>query len=1548
MKRVICTILLVLFVFAVQAQIGSFKLVVSDTVKSKDYRFIQLPNYSVYNAFQNITSGDENLATPPGTTAQRPIVPSGKIVLRFNTDSNALEYGNSAGVWKILGTSTTQTIDTSSIANFGLKTKAMFSGTSPILYNGVTGNISIQQSNSSQGGYLSQADWIVFNSKLSDPGSNGILVRTAPGTLASRQLVAASTNISLVNPNGVSGNPSIDINDTLLLRQLQLPYIPAAAPYADSVLFLNRSTGFLEVRPVLAGGGGSTAYGTNGLSKTVDSIQLGQAIGAVGNPANLSSEREIPLNGFRIGLSGTGSFGIGTATPSYSYKMTVQASGSTGGINVSAATATGINVSSTNTGIVAFSNTGTAVIGTSSGGAGTYAVVGGGGIGGAGGKFSTTVSGGDANTTILELERNTTGPGSSNGAGFNILFKNPLSIGTTSESGRITNYFSNFNSGVQSSAFGFHLVNNAVSARKALLASTGQWTWDGYGTTTFQTVDTSYNTLVVDGSGNIFKRAGSNTTSNPNLDQVLALGGRLSANKSVSMGHKRWDLDSAALRLRAVDSPAISIDLAKAGVLLQFNKPEGVARTYPGSTPFKFIMENVTDDVPTERNNPVKWGPNINRADSNNAPGVWYSMEPNYRPGGARWIENHLEVSLPNGTLHNSRLFSSTFKRGVGDSIESSENQWDFRGTQWNFMNLTSTVGYVGMGVGSLNVNNTTAGPTDFSITNGSDESHFSIAPGTSTLTYSGPLFQMQGNLNTSVINNNSTERAGIRFIGDGGVTGYIIKYNSAWGAQPDLANAMVFTAANSNQLETSLALKNNGTAWLGDITAYTTGSQKVNISGTLAARGIGKATTAPEILVRTSDSTIRAMDTADLRTVMGIGSGGGQSEMSITGDGTSGNKFKLTNDNATPGINKIYGTNYSGTKGFVAPDVAWYNLIKGGADNTGATDCSDIIRNAQSAGYKTIYLPEGTFTIASTVQLKDSVVIRGAGRGRTIIKVPASTEAFKASFALGGNLAQLQDFTFKGTLGGSGQQGIVIDSAFGIIINNLGSDSVGGFVIDVKNNGLLVDAGYTFGNQITNCFFRKGSGGVKFGIRAEYNILSSTTIVNTTYGIYNNGGNNRIIGCNSSENSYGIYVDAGANDAHEPVIGCTFNHSGTDNVYVTGILNGIDFIGCEIFVGNIAILNSDGVSFNGGTIAVTSTTCTNSPNTTFNGVRILSGFPTFTGNRPEVIQSVGGNTRLNSLDTDNTPPSTSGTTKMVITDANGQLSFDNIPAGATTLYTGDGILPSDRNVGSGGFTLRVTGNNASDTIMTVVNSGTSGIGSYIYGDLRALDVQSPNLGMTVYGGTQGMQTKSGTNEALFAQSDGMRAAKFVTNLSGTNTTDEILNIQRAVASGVGANGIGAAITLSAENTSGSQVTTAQWIGKLTTATAGAEVSEISMVGVNNSSTGTVLKIGGDGALTTFGKRIVSVVTSAAGTLTIGNAEAYIFNGTTTTWTLPAISGTTGYKYIIKNIGSGAITLNSSGGGNDIYDTVAVNTLSIASNSSVTLISNGTYFTVIH
>jgi len=67
----------------------------------------------------------------------------------------------------------------------------------------------------------------------------------------------------------------------------------------------------------------------NGLSVSGRNVQLGQSVGTAGNPAAFLNNREIPMNGFNLSLSGTGKFiagrttddGVGTIqnTGAYSY-----------------------------------------------------------------------------------------------------------------------------------------------------------------------------------------------------------------------------------------------------------------------------------------------------------------------------------------------------------------------------------------------------------------------------------------------------------------------------------------------------------------------------------------------------------------------------------------------------------------------------------------------------------------------------------------------------------------------------------------------------------------------------------------------------------------------------------------------------------------------------------------------------------------------------------------------------------------------------------------------------------------------------------------------------------------------------------------------------------------------------------------------------------------------------------------------------------------------------------------------------------------------------
>jgi len=99
---------------------------------------------------------------------------------------------------------------------------------------------------------------------------------------------------------------------------------------------------------------------------------------------------------------------------------------------------------------------------------------------------------------------------------------------------------------------------------------------------------------------------------------------------------------------------------------------------------------------------------------------------------------------------------------------------------------------------------------------------------------------------------------------------------------------------------------------------------------------------------------------------------------------------------------------------------------------------------------------------------------------------------------------------------------------------------------------------------------------------------------------------------------------------------------------------------------------------------------------------------------------------------------------------------------------------------------------------------------------------------------------------------------------------------------------------------------------------------------------------GGSGGGTTG---IYAVQTSAATTLTLVAAyQVYVFTGTaTTTWTLPAISASTGQFFVLENRGSATITLVPAGT-DHIYHRVAVTSVTIAPGSAYEVVCDGTYW----
>ncbi len=92
-----------------------------------------------------------------------------------------------------------------------------------------------------------------------------------------------------------------------------------------------------------------------------------------------------------------------------------------------------------------------------------------------------------------------------------------------------------------------------------------------------------------------------------------------------------------------------------------------------------------------------------------------------------------------------------------------------------------------------------------------------------------------------------------------------------------------------------------------------------------------------------------------------------------------------------------------------------------------------------------------------------------------------------------------------------------------------------------------------------------------------------------------------------------------------------------------------------------------------------------------------------------------------------------------------------------------------------------------------------------------------------------------------------------------------------------------------------------------------------------------------------------SIEITSDSVLQLQYAKDYVFNGTTAVWTLPSISASRiGRNNVItiKNRGTGAITLNTYGGGNTMYTTLLINSLTINAGDAYIFTPDGTYINV--
>lgn len=430
----------------------------------------------------------------------------------------------------IRGNGTLATFDTTAIPNFYVKVKSLITppgsntqivynnsgafGASPFFtFNNVTRSITI-------------ADDLGFTSVL---GAGSIDILTSDD--------AATPAISIVN----------DASSTLLMS---LGGSSTAAPYGQ----LSATSSDLHIqssdRVVLT----ADSIMTKGIIRaSADSIW---GIGSYVSSINANTMIKVPVTGLSIPLEQVLTAGSNITTnhttaigtnkwiisggDAGDYLFGITTSTALGkALKVDATTGTAIDVDATSgSAIDAASTTGSAITAGSESGSALFATTTGGG---------TTIRGVSVDASVFSFtQTNTTSTtditniGSlqktaflvTPAAGYGAAFDYFLSSATNSsrQAGRLSYKWTTATDASRTSMFELSTVNSGTLARKFAISGAGQGTLDSYIGTTFQTVDTSFNALVVDASGNIFKRAGDNGgggslfANNANIDTVLRIG----------------------------------------------------------------------------------------------------------------------------------------------------------------------------------------------------------------------------------------------------------------------------------------------------------------------------------------------------------------------------------------------------------------------------------------------------------------------------------------------------------------------------------------------------------------------------------------------------------------------------------------------------------------------------------------------------------------------------------------------------------------------------------------------------------------------------------------------------------------------------------------------------------------------------------------------------------------------------------------------------------------------------------------------------------------
>jgi hypothetical protein len=316
----------------------------------------------------------------------------------------------------------------------------------------------------------------------------------------------------------------------------------------------------------------------------------------------------------------------------------------------------------------------------------------------------------------------------------------------------------------------------------------------------------------------------------------------------------------------------------------------------------------------------------------------------------------------------------------------------------------------------------------------------------------------------------------------------------------------------------------------------------------------------------------------------------------------------------------------------------------------------------------------------------------------------------------------------------------------------------------------------------------------------------------------------------------------------------------------------------------------------------------------------------------------------------------------------------------------------SSQTTYAGYFTNTHTGTGAvnyglySSATGTTTNYGVYGVGTWrgVYGTATSgsgVEGSGTTTGTGVLGTSVSGSAVYGNSSSGYAlqgiTATGSSVMQLTANPTTTNTVVPIIQTQRAVSSGVGANGIGGSIEMYTETSDGNAYLSNSITSKLSDATTATRTSDLTLKGVYSGSTTTYAVMGGtslgrageiqlpgyantnddgfatnvigtstDGTLTsTPVRKIYTNSVSANSTITLSASGFYVNTSGTPTWSVPTVAaGVTGVVYWIKNRSSGSLTINVVGGASTIYDTSAVSSITVLAGGSAMLECDGTYW----